>query len=174
MTKERSYKINLTSEITLQWIAIGGMAIGLVISTYYQNNSLRTERVESELGAYLHLNDRYHRLLFTLIDHDSEIFKDRDNFSHLQKNKYIIYELFELFSTVDSLENYLKELDKDVWQCWNRRMEFLFSKPTVRHAWQTHSQYAGQIYKPEFVERVENVIASVTAIEATPEAQSLR
>ncbi len=164
----------LKSEITLQWIAIGCMAIGLVISTYYHANSLKTERVESELTTYLHLNDRYHKLLFTLIDHDSEIFKDRDNYENLQKNKYIIYELFELFSTIDSLENYFTVLDEDVWPCWSRRMEFLFSKPTVRHAWQTHSQYAGKIYKPEFVRRVESVIASVTPEGEASEPKDLR
>ena len=159
------------TEVTLQWVAIGCMALGLVISTYYHSHTLKADRVESELTAYLHLNDRYHKLLFTLIDHDSEIFKNRDNFENLQKNKYIIYELFELFSTIDSLEHYFTELDKDVWPTWSRRMEFLFSKPTVRHAWLTHSQYAGKIYKQQFVNRVESVIASVTAKEEA-EAQT--
>jgi hypothetical protein len=153
------------SETTLQWIAIGCMALGLIISTYYNAYTLKTERIEGELTSYLHLNDRYHKLLFTLMDHDSQIFKTHDDFAFLQKNKYIIYELFELFATVDLLENYFTELDEDVWPCWKRRMEFLFSKPAIRHAWQCHANYAGKIYKQEFVQRVENVIASITPLE---------
>jgi len=152
-----------TSEATLQWIAIACTALGLVISTYYNAYTLKAERVDGELTSYLHLNDRYHKLLFTLMDHDSGIFKKQDDFD-LQKNKYIIYELFELFATIDSLEHYFTELDKDVWPCWKRRMEFLFSKPAIRHAWQCHAVYADQIYKPEFVKRVESVIASTTPL----------
>jgi hypothetical protein len=174
MTEGHIHKHSQTTEIALQWIAIGCMALGLIISTYYHSNSLKSERIESELTTYLHLNDRYHKLLFTLIDHDSEIFKNHDNFAFLQKNKYLIYELFELFATVDSLEKYFRELDKDVWPCWIRRMEFLLSKPTVQHAWKTHAQYAGRIYRQEFVNRVENMITSAPTLELPHQIQDIR
>lgn len=147
-----------SKEIKLQWIAIACMAIGLVTSIYYHAKILKAERIESELTSYLHLNDRYHNLLFTLIQNDSEVFKKNET-ALLQKNKYIMYELFELFATVKSVEGYFEELDQDVWPCWERRMEFLFSKPAIRHAWQSHLKYAGKIYKPEFLHLVENMIA---------------
>ncbi len=150
-----------SSERRLQWIAIGCMAIGLITSTYYHVHTLKAERIESELSSYLHLNDRYHKLLFSLLENDSEIFKKTDNPS-LQKNKYIIYELFEIFATVDSLKGYFSELEKDVWPCWKRRMEFLFSKPAIQYCWQSHASYAGKIYKPEFVKHVERVIANTS------------
>ena len=154
------------SDSKMQWIAIIFTALGLVISTYYHAFGLKTDRIDGELTTHLHLNDRYHRLLFTLMDHDSGIFKDHDK-HELHKNKYIIYEMFELFATVDSLETYFTELGKDVWPCWKRRMEFLFSKPAIRSAWQTHAVYADQIYRPEFVERVESVLANVAPTTAS-------
>lgn len=150
---------NSKTELRLQWIAIVCMAIGLLTSTYFHATILRAERTESELSSYLHLNDRYHALLFTLIHNDNEVFIKTDDDS-LQKNKYIMYELFELFSTVESLERYFKELDKDVWPCWKRRMEFLFSKPAILYAWHSHLRYAQHIYRPEFVEQIENIIAA--------------
>jgi hypothetical protein len=147
------------TEIKLQWIAIACMAIGLLTSVYFHANILKAERIENELSSYLHLNDKYHSLLFQLIYDDSEVFKKTDDVS-LQKNKYVMYQLFELFSTIDSLEGYFKELDKDVWPCWKRRMEFLLSKPAVRYAWQSHRNYAQRIYEPEFVKHIESMIAS--------------
>ena len=74
-------------------------------SVYYHANTLKAERVESEINAYLHLNDRYHDLLFTLIHNDPEVFKKVDPES-MRKNKYLIYELFELFATVDLLASH--------------------------------------------------------------------
>lgn len=147
-----------TSDTKLQWIAIACMAIGLLTSVYYHSHILKAERLESELSSYLHLNDRYHQLLFTLIQNDHEIFSKTGDIS-LQKNKYIIYELFELFSTVDMLESYFSELDQDVWPIWKRRMEFLFSKPAIKYAWESHLRYADQIYKPAFMKHVETLIA---------------
>lgn len=146
------------TEVKLQWIAIACMAIGLITSVYYHAQILKAERIESELSSYLHLNDKYHSLLFKLIDNDSEAFKKADD-SSLQKNKYIMYELIELFYTIDSLEAYFKELDKDVWPCWKRRLEFLCSKPAIQHAWQSRRHYAERIYEPEFVQRVESIMA---------------
>ncbi len=147
------------TEIKLQWVAIGCMALGLMASIYFHSNILKAERIENELSSYLHLNDKYHSLLFKLIDNDREVFQKTDNAS-LQKNKYIIYELFELFSTINSVERYFQELDKDVWPCWKRRMEFLLSKPAVQYAWQSRRRYAEQIYDPAFVRHIESIIAA--------------
>jgi len=147
-----------SSSLKLQWIAIGCMAFGLITSTYYHVHTLKAERIESELTSYLHLNDRYHKLLFTLLENDPEIFQKNDDL-YLQKNKYIIYELFELLSMVDSLKPYFLELRADVWPCWEKRMEFLFSKPAVQHAWASHAKYAERIYKPEFIAHVESMLA---------------
>lgn len=143
----------------LQWIAITCMAIGLITSNYYHIHILKAERVETELTSYLHLNDCYHKLLFNLIQNDSEIFKKIDD-SSLGKEKYIMYELFDLFATVQLVENYFTELDKNVWPCWKQRMEFLFSKPAIRYAWQCHLKDARHIYKSEFIQHVENIIAN--------------
>lgn len=147
------------TEIRLQWVAIFCMAIGLLASIYFHVNILKAERTESELASYLHLNDRYHSLLFTLIHNDEDVFKKTAD-SSLQKNKFIMYELFELFSTVDALERYCKELDKDIWPCWRKRMEFLFSKPAILYAWHSHLKYAQHIYRQEFVAHIEAIIAS--------------
>lgn len=151
---------NSTVEIKLQWIAIICMAIGLITSIYYHSKTLKAERIESEVNAFIHLNDRYQKLLFTLIHNDSEIFKRTDQES-LQKNKYVIYELFELLATVYSLEGYFKELDKNIWASWKKRTEFLFTKPAIRYAWQSHAAYAEKIYRPEFVKLVESEIAQI-------------
>ncbi len=153
------HPLHSKTEMKLQWIAIACMAIGLVTSIYFHANILKAERIENELSSYLHLNDKYHSLLFKLICDDSEVFKKTDDLS-LQKNKYLMYELFELFSTIDSLEGYFKELDKDVWPSWKRRMEFLLSKPAVQYAWQSHRNYAERIYEPHFVEHIESIIAA--------------
>lgn len=146
------------TELRLQWIAIVCMAIGLIVSIYHHSHMIKAERIKSELTSYLHLNDRYNQLVFSLIQNDSEVFKKTDDLS-LQKNKYVLYELFELLATVESLKGYFKELDKDTWPIWNRRMEFLFSKPAINFAWQQHQRYAKEIYRPEFIRLVDNVIA---------------
>jgi len=146
------------TEIRLQWIAIFCMAIGLIVSIYHHTHLIKAERIKSELTSYLHLNERYHKLLFTLIQNDSEVFKKADDQS-LQKNKYVLYELFELLATVESLKGYFKELDKDTWPIWNRRIEFLFSKPAVQYAWHLHQADAKEIYLPEFIAHVDHVIA---------------
>ena len=64
-----------TTDSKLQWIAIGCMALGLITSVYYHSQILKAERVESELTSYLHLNDRYHKLLFTLIQNEPDVFQ---------------------------------------------------------------------------------------------------
>ncbi len=151
----------MQSENILQWIAIGLTALGLITTTHYNVRILEATRFETELSYYLNLNERYHKLLFTLVNNDPEIFKKDDDLS-LDNNKYIIYELFELFATVKSLEGYYKELDKDISSIWQKRVDFLFSKPAVRHAWQTHETDAQAIYKPEFVNYIHNVLAQST------------
>ncbi len=148
----------IQSENILQWVAIGLTALGLFTTTHYNVRILEATRFETELSYYLNLNERYHKLLFTLVNNDPEVFKKSDDLS-LEHNKYIIYELFELFATVKSLEGYYKELDKDLTSIWQKRADFLFSKPAVRHAWQCHETDAQAIYKPEFVEYVHSVIA---------------
>lgn len=141
----------------LQWFAIACTALGLLTSTYYNAYILKAARMDNELSSYLKLNEHYNRLLFTLLNNDREIFRRRDDAS-LNSNKYILYELIELLSTVKSLENYYQELDKDVIAVWNRRIEFLLTKPATQHAWQSRKQYAERIYKPEFVEFVDEII----------------
>lgn len=66
------------TEIKLHWIAITCMAIGLITSVYYHAHTLKAERIESEINSYLHLNDRYHKLLFTLLQNDPEVFRKTD------------------------------------------------------------------------------------------------
>lgn len=146
------------TEIRLQWVAIICMAIGLITSIYYHAKTLKAEHIESEINSHLHLNDRYHQILFTLLENDSEVFKKTDQDS-MQKNKYLMYELFELFATVNLLESHFKELGSEVKSCWTKRMEFLFSKPSIQHAWKSHRSYAKEIYKPEFIASIEKVVA---------------
>jgi len=145
-------------ENKLQWIAIGLTALGLITTTHYNVRILKATRFETELSYYLNLNERYHKLLFTLINNDPEVFKKNDDKS-LENNKYIIYELFELFATVKSLEGYYQELDQDISSIWKKRVDFLFSKPAVRQAWLTHVSDAQEIYKPEFVEYIHRILA---------------
>ena len=148
---------NSKTEIKLQWIAIACMAIGLVTSIYYHARTLQAEHLESEVNSYLHLNDRYHKLLFTLLQNDGEVFQKTDPDS-MRKNKYLMYELFELLATVDLLKNHFNELGQELHPCWQRRIEFVFSKPAIQHAWQSHLSYAKKIYKPEFILCVERAI----------------
>lgn len=164
---------NSKTEIRLQWIAIICMAIGLVTSIYYHANTLRAEHIESEINSYLHLNDRYHKLLFALLQNDSEVFQKTDPDS-MRENKYLMYELFELLATVDLLKNHFNELAQEVQPCWKRRMEFIFSKPSVRHAWKSHLSYAEKIYKSDFVEHIEQVIAQTPILDTSPQDQTVK
>lgn len=77
-----------------------------------------------------------------------------------------MYELFELFATVDLLESHFNELSQEVQPSWKRRMEFVFSKPAIRNAWKSHLSYAGKIYKPEFVQHIEGVIAEAPSLDS--------
>lgn len=152
------------TEIRLQWIAIVCMAIGLVTSIYFHAHILKAERIDSEVTSYMHLNDKYHTLLFSLIHNDPDVFRKTGDES-LHQNKYIMYELFELFFAINSLEKYFKTINKDVWRSWKKREEFLFSKPAIRYAWQSHLNYAKDIYEPAFVEHIQMVIAHATISE---------
>lgn len=147
------------SENKLQWIAIAITATGLIITSYYNMKTLGQARLDSELTTYLQLNDRYNKLIFKLVCNDSEVFKHTDT-EALKKNKYIIYEMFDLFSTIKSLETYYSELNKDVWPIWEKRIEFFFSKPAVRYAWQVRMQYANAIYTNDFVEYIDELLST--------------
>ncbi len=147
-----------SSESKFQWIAISLTAIGLFSSTYYNSHILKSSRIENELSSYLKLNEQYNKLLFKLINNDSESFKKTDDIS-LNKNKYVMYELIELFATIKSLEAYHQEIGTDVSGIWNQRLEFLFSKPAIQYAWQLRRKYAEKIYSPTFVKLVEQIIA---------------
>ncbi len=147
------------------------MAIGLITSIYYHAYTLQAEHVESEINSYLHLNDRYHKLLFSLLQNDAEVFQKTDPES-MRKNKYLMYELFELLATVDLLKGHFNELAQVIHPCWQRRMEFIFSKPAIQHAWESHLGYAGKIYKPEFVQHVEKVIAHTFLLDTSDQEQT--
>ena len=154
------------TEIRLQWIAILCMAIGLITSIYYHARTLQAEHVESEVNSYLHLNDRYHKLLFTLLQNDAEAFQKTDPDS-MRKNKYLMYELFELLATVDLLKNHFNELSQEIHPCWQRRIEFIFSKPAIQHAWQSHLSYAKRIYKAEFILCIERAITDTSRLDVS-------
>jgi hypothetical protein len=161
------------TEIRLQWIAIICMAAGLITSIYYHANTLKAEHIESEINSHLHLNDRYHKILFTLLQNDSEVFQKTDPDS-MHKNKYLMYELFELFATVDLLKNHFNELGQEVRSCWNKRVEFLFSKPSIRYAWESHLSYAEKIYKPEFIQHVKEVLDQTPFLDSVHQDQIAR
>lgn len=141
----------------LQWVAIIFTAVGLFTSIHFHIHSLQTARMENELFSYLQLDERYNKLIFTLIDSDPDVFKKVDDLS-LKNHKFIMYELFNLFETVESLRPHYQELD--LWPNWQKRMEFLFSKPAIQYAWQKHRRDADQIYHPEFIARVDSILAS--------------
>lgn len=154
------------TEIRLQWIAIICMAIGLITSIYYHARTLQAEHVENEVKSYLHLNDRYHKLLFALLENDHEVFQKTD-LESMQKNKFLMYELFELLATVDLLKSHFNELRREIHPCWHRRIEFVFSKAAVQHAWQSHLSYASKIYKPEFIQYIQEVIANTSQLDTS-------
>lgn len=143
----------------MQWIAITITAAGVMCSAYYNSETLRSARIENELSSYLNLNERYQKLIFSLISGDADIFQIVD-FKDLHEKKYIIYELLELFSTVKALEGYYLDLDKNIWPIWDERIKFLFSKPAVQSVWKHRRIYAEKIYKAEFIQYVEQVFAS--------------
>jgi quinol monooxygenase YgiN len=155
---EETHSLHSKTELKLQWIAIFIMAIGLMTSIYYHANTIKDDRIKAEMQSHLHLNNLYNKLLFTLIQNDSEVFKQVDDPS-LQENKYIIYEMFEVFATVDAFKEHFAEMHKDILPIWQRRMDFFLSKPAVRYAWESHRSYAKHIYHPGFLQYVEDTIA---------------
>ncbi|MBS0615397.1 MAG: hypothetical protein JSR58_02440 [Verrucomicrobia bacterium] len=140
----------------LQWVAITFTAIGLLATIHFHMHSLQTARIENELFSYLHLNDRYHKLIFTLLEKDANVFQKTDD-AYLNENKFLMYELFELFSTADSLKSHFQELNT-LWPHWQKRMEFLFSKPAIQCAWKKHQKSAPQIYDEKFITQVNGII----------------
>lgn len=153
-----------TNEDKFQWIAITFTALGLLFSSYYDAQTVKASRIDSELSSYLQLNEQYNKLLFTLINNDSQVFKKVDDLS-LENNKYLIYELFELFATVKTFEIHYQELEADVKFIWERRLEFLFSKPAIQYVWQRSYKYTHKIYKPEFIKYVDDLIATQNQIQ---------
>ncbi len=147
----------MKSERFLEWMAIGLTVFGLCITCYYQHHTLKAIRVESELNSYLNLSERYHRILHDLLQNDPLVFQRTDNNS-LEKNKYVLYEAFELFSTVHSLGKYHKETLNDVLPLWNKRFEHLFKKPAARVAWESQRSYAHRIYNEDFINDVEHIM----------------
>ena len=84
----------------------------------------------------------------------------------MRKNKYLMYELFELLATVDLLKGHFNELNREIEPCWQRRMEFVFSKIAIQHAWQSHMSYASNIYRSEFIQCIQKVIANTSMLES--------
>lgn len=144
------------SESKLQWIAIFTTALGLIITAYLGFHSLKAIHLQSELSTYLQLNETYNRLLFDLIQHDPQVFHKTDD-ALAKQEKYLIYQMFELFSTIKCLETHCRELGADVWPIWQKRFEYLCSKPAFQHSWGHRLKYAESIYKPEFIDHVNSM-----------------
>jgi hypothetical protein len=147
------------SESKMSWIGIIFTSIGLVTTVYYHDHILKATRVESELKSYLHLNQRYHQLLFTLINNDSEVFKKYDDGS-LKENKYIIYELLDVIAMVKTLENYYTQVVPEIKSDWDRKIDFLLSKPAVQFAWGKRMKYGSKVFNPNFITYVDNIITT--------------
>jgi hypothetical protein len=145
------------SESKMSWIGIIFTSIGLITTVYYHDHILKATRMESEMKSYLLLNQRYHELLFTLIHNDSEVFQKVDDQS-LKENKYIIYELLNLISTVKTMESCFNEVAPEIKADWERKTNFLLTKPAVQFAWEKRIRYADKIFNPNFISFVENVI----------------
>lgn len=143
------------SENRLQWVAIICTVIGLLASVYYNAKILTAARMQSEMSSYLHLNERYHKILFSLMEEDPKIFSRTSDMTKSQK--YHIYEMFEVFALVTTLEDHYKEIDSDAWPIWHKRMSFLLQKPAIQHAWQCRMDYAEALYVPEFIAYMENL-----------------
>ena len=140
----------------MTWVGIIFTSLGLITSVYYHDHILKATRLESEMNSYLNLNQRYHQLLFSLVHNQAfrntggEIVKD---------DKYVIYELFDLISTVKTLENYFTEAAPDIKADWERKIDFLLSKRAVQQAWKERAEYIDKIYNASFITYVEQVIA---------------
>lgn len=142
----------------MQWIAIFMTTVSLFLTSYYNHRTLKVAQIENELISHLNLSERYHRILYSLLESDSHVFQRTDRAS-LEKNQYLIYEAIDLFCTVHSLEKYHEEMVKDIWPQWRMRMEFFFDKPAVRFAWRSQAPIAHQIYNQKFISHVCQLVA---------------
>lgn len=147
------------SETKMSWIGIIFTSIGLLTTVYYHDHILKATRVESEMKSYLHLNQRYHQLLFALIHNDSEVFKKHDD-AGLKENKYIIYELLDVISMVKTLEKYHTQVAPEIKFDWERKIDFLLSKPAIQFAWEKRMKYGDKVFNPSFITYVEKIIAT--------------
>ena len=148
-----------TSEYKLAWLGIIFTSLGLVASVYYNDRMLRATHLESEMNAFLNLNQRYHQLLFSLIHKGPGVFIDCDE-DHFRESRHTMYELFDLISTVKTLENYFTEAAPAIKDDWDRKIEFFLSKPAVRYAWKRRSEYVNRIYNADFIDYVEQIMAA--------------
>ncbi|MCE5293697.1 MAG: hypothetical protein LLF94_03675 [Chlamydiales bacterium] len=139
-----------SSESRLAWLGIIFTSLGLIISVYYNHNSLQAARMESELKSYLTLNERYHQLMFSLVNKGEGVFFKEDD----KENKYCIYELFDLISTVKIVESHFTSIPS-IKADWDRKIAFFLSKPAVKHAWRARSEYATKIYSPSFINYID-------------------
>ena len=148
-----------TSESKLAWLGIIFTSLGLLASVYYNDHNLRATRMESEMNSYLNLNQRYHQLMFSLVHKGQGVFFRTSDDEQHKESKYIIYEMFDLISTVKTLERHFTEAIPDIKADWDRKINFFLSKPAVQHAWKTRVEYANKIYSPTFIAYVEQVMA---------------
>ena len=147
------------SELKMAWLGIIFTSLGLVASVYYNDRMLRATRLEGEMNAFLNLNQRYHQLLFSLIHKGPGVFIDCDE-DHFRESRHTMYELFDLISTVKTLENYFTEAAPTIKADWDRKIEFFLSKPAVRYAWKKRSDYVNRIYNTDFIDYVEQIMAT--------------
>lgn len=140
-----------------QWVAIVVTITSLISTSYFNHKNLQAARIDSELISYLNLSERYQRLMFELIKNDHNVFQ-KTNDDALRENKYLIYEVMDLFSIVHALDKSHKEVGQDFWPTWCKRMQMFFKKPAVQHAWKTRRTYAEDIYPSEFVEYIDQQV----------------
>ena len=156
MQKNEGVNITLpdmqNTETKLTWLGILFTMVGLVTTIYYNAHTLKVTRMESEMSCYLHLNDRYHQLMHTLIHNKTFRHTTAED---LGDEKYILYELFDLFATIKTMESYFTEIAPQLRADWQRKIDFLFSKPAVQAAWKARRDYSDKIYDPAFIAYVQ-------------------
>lgn len=142
------------SETRAAWLGILFTMAGLVTSIYYSGHILKVTRMENEMNCYLNLNQRYHKLVYTLVH--NKTFRHTTS-EELGDDKYVIYEIFDLIATVKTMETYA-EMAPELRADWERKIDFLLSKPAVQAAWKTQIPYINNIYSPDFINYIEKRI----------------
>lgn len=97
--------------------------------------------------------------MFTLVHQGQGVFFNMSDDEQSKESKYIIYEMFDLISTVKTLEKHFTTAIPDIKSDWKRKIDFFFSKPAVQHAWKTRIGYASKIYSEKFIAYVEKKMA---------------